>query len=186
MRKKHHFFLFHSIIVLLFSGIVLFLCAKYFINQSIYLLVGLFVALFLLGALRSLPVAAASKCDRKFGSLLAGTSLYFIGLAILFLKRFSLERFPIDDPEMVIAGLTNINGAIDRGIYYDIFAALTYALGLTLVFFFLVLAQNFLFPGSSCNLHIINYFYHGLYLWCSYLKRYHHAQSHLGFSYVFF
>ena len=139
MHKKHHFFLFHSIIVLLFSGIVLFLCAKYFINQSIYLLVGLLVALFLLGALRSLPVAAASKSDRKFGSLLAGTSLYFIGLAILFLKRFSLERFPIDDPEMVIAGLTNINGAIDRGIYYDIFAALTYALGLTLVFFFLVL-----------------------------------------------
>jgi phosphoglycerol transferase len=138
MHKKHHFILFYSTIVLLFSGIVLFLCAKYFIEQSVYLLIGFIVSLVLLGLLKFLPVKAGYKRDRKNGSLLAGTALYFIALSILFLKRFSLERFPINDPEMVLSGITNVHGAIDRGIYYDIFTALAYALALTLVFFCLV------------------------------------------------
>ena len=71
--------------------------------------------------------------------LIIGYVFYFIALFLLVLKQWGIDRFPIDQPEIVYFTLLNINGAvIDKSIYYEAVILLIKCLLLSSVFFFII------------------------------------------------
>lgn len=81
-----------------------------------------FLTLFEILNIRPLPSDQLTQTQKKNKYFIISILLFFLSIFLHVIKRWAIDRFPVDQPDIVYFTLTNIQGHVDKTIWIEVFA----------------------------------------------------------------